>query len=479
MLYRVLQRQAKKFDHKIAVSCEQRSLSYSELLRETDKHAAHLQSLQLGAGARLILGIPPSPDFHAFFFAAAAVGAIIIPVLPSGKLSPAVRESGAVLAVGDKSFLSAVRKTCRGLEQMIVWDRSRGIAAPEGLAPFKWKRQHNRYVFAVSSSGTTGAPALYYRTAQAALERAKLRSKLFGLTPEDVLFSTRPYNNGSSINNHVIMPVVAGCRVVVREKIQRFAASAAVAQEKVTVLYAVPFIFELLASISESRAADFSSLRLCISGGAPLSRAVYDRFYQLYGIRIRQLYGGSHFHPACAYNLSDLPDAVGQLTGVFPMAILSDNGTELGPGMNGEIVFDVSKAAPAWKRHLESNPNRRGRYLYTGDLGRTDADGNVFIVGRKSQFIKVGANRVAPAEVESVLRSHPGITEAVVYALRPGQRDEAVGATVVSSGGVSSQELMRHCARHLDGYKCPRKINFRTRMPRNAHGKVMLSRFKV
>ena len=476
MLYRVLQRQAKRFPHKVAVSGEKRFLTYAELLRETDKHAAHLQSFRFPGGARLILGIPPSPDFHAFFFAAAAVGATLIPVLPSGKLSAAVRESGAVLAVGDKSFLKAVKSTCPSVTQTIVWDRSRGIT-PNGFASFDLKRQHNRYVFAVSSSGTTGAPALYYRTAQAALERAKLRSKLFGLTPEDVLFSTRPYNNGSSINNHVIMPVVAGCRVVVREKIQRFAASAAIAQEKVTVLYAVPFIFELLASIGASRAADFSSLRLCISGGAPLSRAVYDRFHQLYGIRIRQLYGGSHFHPACAYNLSDVPDAVGQLAGVFPMAILSDDGAELRSGMTGEVAFDVSRAAFAWKRHLEGNPNRRGRYIYTGDLGRADADGNVFIVGRKSHFIKVGANRVAPAEVESVLRSHPRIVEAIVYALRPGQRDEAVAATIVSSGRVTSQELMRHCARHLDGYKCPRKIDFRKRMPRNAHGKVLLSRF--
>jgi long-chain acyl-CoA synthetase len=306
-----------------------------------------------------------------------------------------------------------------------------------------------------------------------------LRIKLFALTPDDVLLSSRPYNNGSSINNHVILPVVAGCRVVVREKFQRFAASAAIAEERVTVLYAVPFIFELLGSIGESRAADFSSLRLCVSGGAPLSRAVYDRFYQRYGIRIRQRYGGSHLHPACAYNLSDVPEAVGDVSGVFPIAILSDEGTELGPEMIGEIAFDVSKVAPRWKRHLESNPNRRGRYIYTGDLGRTDTHGHVFIVGRKSHFIKVGANRVAPAEVENVLRSHPCVTEAVVYALRLGQSDEAVGAAVVSNGPLAARELMRYCAEHLDGYKCPRKIDFRKQMPRNAHGKVLRSQFEA
>lgn len=478
MLYRVLQRQAKRFPQKIAVSGEQRSFTYAELLRETNRHAEHLRSLKIGADARVIVGIPPSPDFYSFFYAAAAVGATLVPVLPSGKLSPAVRESGAVLAVGDTSFLNTARNACSSLSQTIVWDRKRGLASPDRLTSFNRKASHrNRYVLAVSSSGTSGDPALYYRTEKTAIEHIKLRIKLFGLTPDDVLLSTRPYNNGSAIINHVILPVVAGCRVVVREKFQRFAASAAIAEEKVTVLYAVPFIFELLGSISESRAVNFSSLRLCISAGAPLSRAVYDGFYQRYGIRIRQFYGGSHFYPACAYNFADAPGAVGHVGGVFRMAILNDEGIELGPGMSGEIVFDISKAAPVWRRELKDNPNRRGGYIYTGDLGRIDSQGHVFVVGRKSHFIKVGASRVAPAEVENVLRSHPRVTEAVVYALRAGQPDEAVGATVVCSGGLTSRELMSYCAEHLDGYKCPRKIDFRKHMPRNAHGKVRLSEF--
>jgi acyl-coenzyme A synthetase/AMP-(fatty) acid ligase len=453
-------------------------LTYAELLWETNKNAAALRSLKITPGARVVLGIPPSPDFYSFFYAAAAVGATIIPVLPSGKFPSAVKESNVFLAVGDKTLVRAAKKSCPGLRQTIVWDRKRGLAVSDGLGSFTRQGVHrNRHVFAVSSSGTTGAPVLYYRTAETALQRANLRIKLFGLTPDDVLLSSRPYNNGSSINNHVILPVMAGCRVVVREKFQRFEASAAIAQEKVTVLYAVPFIFELLGSILESREADLSSLRLCVSGGAPLSRSVYDRFYQRYGIRIRQRYGGSHLHPACSYNLSDVPEAVGHVSGVFPLAVLSDEGNELGPGITGEIAFDFSKVAAAWKRHLKDNPNRRGRYIYTGDLGKTDEHGRVYIVGRKSRFIKVGANRVAPAEVENVLRSHPQVSEALVFALRLGQSDEAVGAAVVRSGQITSGELMNYCAEHLDSYKCPRKINFRKSMPRNAHGKVLRTHF--
>jgi long-chain acyl-CoA synthetase len=155
------------------------------------------------------------------------------------------------------------------------------------------------------------------------------------------------------------------------------------------------------------------------------------------------------------------------------MTILSGNGRELGPGEAGEIVFNFSKMAPVWKRHLKDNPNRRGKYIHTGDIGKTDASGNVYLVGRKSPFIKVGGNRVEPAEVESILRSHPLVREALVFPIPIGESDQMVGAVVVPSGGLTSAELLQFCATYLDGYKCPRRIEFRKSLPRNPHGKII------
>jgi acyl-coenzyme A synthetase/AMP-(fatty) acid ligase len=155
------------------------------------------------------------------------------------------------------------------------------------------------------------------------------------------------------------------------------------------------------------------------------------------------------------------------------MTVLSDEGRELGAGQTGEIAFDLSKMEAKWKKHLKNNPNRRGKYIYSGDLGKTDAEGNVYIVGRKSKFIKVGANRVEPAEVENVLRSHPLVREALVFPIRPGESDEVVGAVVVPSAGLTSAQILKYCATYLDGYKCPRRIEFRRSLPRNPHGKVV------
>jgi long-chain acyl-CoA synthetase len=156
------------------------------------------------------------------------------------------------------------------------------------------------------------------------------------------------------------------------------------------------------------------------------------------------------------------------------MALVDDEGREVETGAIGEIVFDVSKVKdPMLRAALKGHRNRKGKYVYSGDLGRLDEQGYLYVVGRKSRFIKVGANRVEPAEVEAVLATHPKVKEAVVFAVRPGQSDEAVGAIVVPHGPVTSQELVAHCAQRLDSYKCPPSIELRDRLPRNTEGKVM------
>ncbi len=128
---------------------------------------------------------------------------------------------------------------------------------------------------------------------------------------------------------------------------------------------------------------------------------------------------------------------------------------------------------PLWRQTLEANPNVRNGYLRSGDLGRFDAAGNVYVVGRRSPFIKVGANRVEPAEVENVLRLHPSVSEALVYGVKIGAIEEAVHADVIAAGAVSERELADFCRQRLDGYKCPRRIFIKDDLPRNAHGKII------
>ncbi len=473
MIFQLLESRAKSFGRRAAVYGEHRQLTYRELYRESADTANHLHSLGARLGDSILIGTPPSPEFYVFFYAAAALGLIVFPVLPAGRISQTIVDGGPVFAVGDEKFLERALMQCPTLKHPLHWNRVTGVDLPRNGSRLRGRKTfRDECVIGVSSSGTTGTPTIYYRSQELLVRRAKFRVKSLGIGLEDVLLSARPFNSGSSINSHIMMPLVAGCKIVVQEKFQRFQAANAIAREKVTVLYAVPFVFELLASIPKDYPADFTSIRLCISGSAPLASSVARAFKSRFGVEIRQRYGGSHIHPAFTYNFKGVSGAVGQNSGPFPITVLDEAGKEQGSDIVGELAFDYSRVARPWKKYLKTNPNRRGRYILTGDLGRMDHDGNVFVVGRKSPFIKVRGNRVEPAEVEHVIRSHPGVKEVFVYALRPGQPDEAVGAVIVTQRPLRRDDIMSLCLARLDGYKCPRAVEFRTALPRNAHGKL-------
>lgn len=475
MLFRLLDKQAKLLGDTVAIVGEQRKLTFRQLRDESAAIAAHFQTRGCQCGDALLLGIPPTPEFYVVFYAAAALGMIVLPVLPSGRLPAAIVAKEPLFAVGSEEFLAQARSQCRSLQYCLSWEPTRGLIAMDGRTRFRRKKTfRTECVIGVSSSGSTGTPTIYFRSQELLIRRAEFRAKSLGVRPDDVLLSARPFNSGSSINSHVIMPLVAGCKVVVQERIKRFEAAAAIARERVTMLYTVPFVFELLASLPQDYPADFSSLRLCISGSAPLAPSIAETFFRRFGVEIRQRYGGSHIHPAFTYNFAGVSGAVGQTFGPFPITVLDEDGHGLKPEVIGEIAFDYDRIAHPWKKYLKQNPNRRGRYIHTGDLGRTDEQGNVYIVGRKSPFIKVRGNRVEPAEVESVLRAHPAVQEVFVFGTHRAEPNEAVGALVVAQG-VDEVELIRHCAQHLDGYKCPRKIIFRSTLPRTAHGKMARS----
>jgi long-chain acyl-CoA synthetase len=475
MLYRALEDSTEKYAAKIAIIGERFSLTYGELLKRVRAAAGHLHSLNVESMIPLLIGLPPSPDYFVLFYAAASLGIPSIPVSPTGKVTQPVKDLPGAIAAGDSDWLKNLSRAGVAARKALNWSRESGIAWEGESVAFRRSRMiTGDRITAVSTSGTTGDPILHWRSAEFLCRRVALRIRAWGITPDDVMLSTGPFTSGANVDHHLVLPILAGCQVVVLEKFNRRKVVEAIRREKVTILYSVPLTFETLAYLPDSYSPDLSSVRLCISNGAPLAQSVHDRFLERFGIPIAQSYSGSQVAPAFTISNGRVAGAVGHKTGLFPVVILDDHGREVAVSEIGEIVFDISGVDDEYLREtLIRNPHTRDGNLYSGDLGKCDAEGNLFIVGRKSSLIKVGANRVIPAEVESVLRMHPQVTEAVVFALNPGQPEESVGAIVVSQGDLRVETLSAHCAEHLEGYKCPSRIEFRKSLPRNQHGKVV------
>ena len=345
MLYRLLCEKAETYPDRVAIAGEHRSLTFSQLLKETTKVAHFLQQeLKLKAEDPVIIGLRPCPEFYALFYGAAAIGAMAVPVSRSGKIPAQIKEMGPAVAAGDKDFIRAIEAAGFALRGVIVWDRENGLQLPDRSGPFRRRNLiRKERVLAASSSGATGDPTLSLRSAEVIVRRAKLAAKVYKATSKDAWLCPR------SIWASLAMPLVTGGKLVVREQFERFRVAEAIAKERVTRVQMSPFYFDLLASIPPRYPVDFSSLRLCISGGAPLPRAVFDRFYRRFGIRLHQTYTGTHLTPAITYNLSaDIPEAVGHVSGPFPMAVVDEKGKVVKPGEVGEIVVDVAKGAVHW-----------------------------------------------------------------------------------------------------------------------------------
>ena len=476
MLFELLAQKAAQSPHKAAIIEERRTVTLRELYAKATAIAGYLQRLDLPPGKPIVLGVPASADFHAAFFAIAALGIPSITVLPTGKISAQVVAAEPAAALGDRAFLDAVAARCHSVQHGVEWRRENGFEITDDVGGFASGREfRSEKIFAVSSSGTTGEPKLFFRSAEMVVERAELRAQAHNIGPSDVLLATRPYNNSVAIYNQVVIPVLTGSTIVVLPSFERFRIAQAIEAYRVTLLLAAPFFYETLSSIPKSEVYDFSSVRLCVAGGAPLAPQVGRAFQERFGLPLRQWYAGSHVHPAFLYNSNGPPEAVGHQDGIFPARILTETGDVAAVGEIGEIAFHLPSIAKKWQKPLLENSNRRGDYVLTGDLGRIDAAGFVYVAGRKSAIIKVGGNRVEPAEVEDVLRSHPQVREALVFGSRTNNADEFVEAEVEASGDLLEADLLEYCRERLDAYKSPRRIKIVASLPRNEQGKVIRS----
>lgn len=245
----------------------------------------------------------------------------------------------------------------------------------------------------------------------------------------------------------------------------------------------VPTLFNALLkhpAVQDGR-IDFRSIKLCISGAAPLMSETKRRFEELTGGRMVEAYGLTESMLAAIIGPLQgtcKPGGVGlPLPDVEVRIVDAETGERgLPPGQVGELVIRAPQImAGYWQRPEETAETVRHGWLYTGDLGHMDEDGYVFIVGRKKDLIKPSGFQVWPREVEEVIASHPAVHQVGVAGVTDVYQGEAVKAWVVLRTGqsVSADELRAYCRRTLAGYKVPRFVEFRDSLPLSKEGKVL------
>jgi long-chain acyl-CoA synthetase len=225
--------------------------------------------------------------------------------------------------------------------------------------------------------------------------------------------------------------------------------------------------------------ADFSSLKYCVSGGAPMPVEVKKQFAERFGIRLQEGYGLTETSPlATIQSPRDTAKAgtIGKPIAGVEIKIFDENDREVPQGERGELVIRGHNIMKGYLNRPEATAEAlRGGWFHSGDIGFIDEDGDIHIVDRKKDMILRGGFNVYPREIEEVLYQHPAIAEAAVIGIPDDRLGEEVKAVVALKPGTQAtvEEITAHCKEHVAAYKYPRVVEIRPELPKGPTGKLL------
>ncbi|MBM4397596.1 MAG: AMP-binding protein [Deltaproteobacteria bacterium] len=304
-----------------------------------------------------------------------------------------------------------------------------------------------------------------------------------GIDPRATGLVLLPLFHTGGMNGSVLPLVHVGAATVLLKRFDPAEVLRAVERHRVSGMVGVPVQFQMIAECAAFDSTDFSSVAALISGGGPLADSLRDRYFAR-GLRFTQGYGLTEAAPGVTGQTPDefarKPGSVGRQCLYVEVRIVAPDGRECGVGEEGEVVVSGPNVMLGyWNRPDETAQVLRDGRLYTGDLGRLDEDGYLYLTGRKKDLIISGGENVHPAEVENAILSHPGVAEAAVLGLPDPRWTEVPAAAVVRRDpGLTAEALLGFLAARLAKYKMPRKVVFVDSLPRNAAGKVLKNRVR-
>lgn len=457
-----------------AVSDGRQSLTNAQLLDRVRAAALQLQDLGIGPGDVVALKLTNRIEFVLLLFAAWRIGATITPVNPSMtdvEVDRQVKDSGARLLVVEDHAAPVTDGTAVLAVGALHKEGVRSDHAPHV--------DSSALALLIYTSGTTGTPKgvmLDHANIDAMTEMGRLS---LGIGPADRCLLILPLFHVNGIVVSILTPLLAGASVVIAGgRFDPHSFFDLVEQERPTFFSAVPTIYGMLAALPDDVRPDTSSLRFGVCGAAPASAELLNRFEARYGFPLVEGYGLSEGTCGSTVNPVAGPRRAGTVGLPFPgqqIRIVDAEGTEVGPGTDGEVLVK----GPNVMRGYLGRPEETARvivdgWLHTGDVGHLDAEGYLTLVGRSKDMIIRGGENIYPKEIEDVLTGDPSVLEAAVIGVPDEKWGEVVVAYIQPRPGmtVDPTALRELCARSLTGFKRPTEFFVVEAIAKNAVGKI-------
>jgi long-chain acyl-CoA synthetase len=482
-----LREAAQMYPDRPAVRLDDMILSYARLDDLSARAAEWLRERGHQPGDPVGIMLPNVPQFPVFYYGVLRAGGTVVPMNPllkAREVAHYLGDSGAGLVIAADSAADAAAAgaetagaaavTVPDLDEIARW----GVPAHGAVT----RRADSDTAVILYTSGTTGTPKGAELThANMRRNAAVTANSLLGLGPDDVVMGCLPLFHSFGQTCGLNAAVQSGACLTLLPRFSPRTALQVIERDRVTVFEGVPTMYVGLLG-EGTGAADTSSLRLCVSGGAALPVEVLHGFEKAFGAVILEGYGLSETSPVATFNRRDQrkPGSIGLPVEGVELRLLSvEDGAgdvQAPPGEVGEIAIrghNVMKGY--WKRPEATAAAIRGGWFRTGDLARADEDGFYYIVDRKKELIIRGGYNVYPREIEEVIYEHPAVLEAAVVGIpHPSLGEEVAAAVALRPGATASPDELRDWVKQrVAAYKYPRHVWLTDRLPKGATGKIL------
>ncbi len=486
-----LERHAAQTPDLVAIRFEGRSISYGQLNSDANRLACSLRAAGVAAADRVALYLPNVPEFAVAYYAAQKLGAIpvtINAILKMEEVRYLLDDSGASVVLTMDELTGYVSDDCTALRLRIVvdpkgakpgWSVLADLLA-QGSDKFESVQRGPEDIAALLySSGTTGFPkgvSLTQHNIHSNIALPPL-ARYSDYRPGDRLATFLPLFHVYGQNYIMNAAFLAGATMVLFSRFVPDVVLRAIGEERITHFFAVPTIYINLLAMDLS-GYDLSSLRYEMSAAATMPEEISRRWTERFGRRVFEGYGLTECSPFSCYNdsVEHRFGSVGRAVDGFELKIFDESDRELPFGEQGEIVIRGDGVMQGyWMRPDESKLSLRGGWLHTGDVGRMDKDGYVYITDRVKDMINVSGFKVWPAEVEQYLYKLPGVQEAAVYGIPAGAQGEKVIVAVVLKAGatLTAEDVIAYCRQNIAAYKVPAQVDIVKELPKSPSGKLL------
>ncbi len=477
---------ARRPDHP-AVKLGDRVLDYAALDRAARATAASLRARGIQPGEKVALLVPNVPEFTIAYFGILYAGATVVPInvlAVAPEVTYFLQDSDSRLLIVHSLFAEPGTAGAADADVPVVIagggdgpDTLEQMAAGDTLETAHATSPDDTAVI-LYTSGTTGKPKGAELThSNLFIKCTVVVPKLVPPSDDQVALATLPlfHSFGQTCIQNATIAIGGTFTLLPRFTPQE--TFDIIQRDGVTLFAGVPTMY--FALLHHEGEFDLSSLRFCLTGGAPMPVEVMSEFEEKFSVKIQEGFGLSETSPVASFGTLDKPrkpGSIGYPAWGVEMSIVDDDDHPLPDGERGEICIRGHNVMKGYLNRPDATKEAlKNGWFHSGDVGYRDEDGCYWIVDRKKDMILRGGYNVYPREVEEVLYAHPAVVEAAVFGIPHESLGEEVKA-VVSLGpnkSASADDIIAFCKERLAAYKYPREVEFRETLPKGPTGKIL------